>query len=195
MTSYVGSHPKTPITFTNVFCDGEIYDTGNNKDMVVFGTLKEAAKNDAIYYFAANPPDYRATYTGSGLPFANQAQAFENTPNKGKVAIVNGTFEIQLMYPNSYYIGLGTVIVPPSLFLEYETMQGVSRTVTIKLSDGIPYRLLTYPMQNTMARKDAMFYSHGWKLPVRSQEQVLRDSAYPTVNKMHANFWGLKPPL
>lgn len=183
------------VNFTHVFCDGEIYDVGNNKDMVLYGKLKEAVKNNVIYYYAANPPDYRATYTGSGLPFANHQQAFENTPNKGKVNVVNDTFEIQLMYPNSYYVGLGTVLIPPTVFIEYETRQGHTRVIDIKLSDGIPYRLLTYPMQYTMARKDAMFYSHGWKLPVRTQEQVLRDSAYPQFNKMYSNFWGLKPPL
>lgn len=184
-----------PTTFSTVFCDGEIYDTGNNKDIIVYGKIKEAVKDNTIYCFAANPPDYRATYTGSGLPFANQEQAFENTPNKGKVVLVDGSFELQLMFPNSYYVGLGTVLVPPSVFIKYENMEGKERKVSIKLSDGIPYRLLTYPMQYTMARRDPMFYGHGWKLPVRTQEEVLRDSAYPSDNKMAPNFWGLKPPL
>jgi hypothetical protein len=181
--------------FSNVFCEGEIYDTGSNTDMIVYGKLKEFVKNNTIYYLAANPPDYRATYTGSGLPFANQHQAFENTPNKGKVQVIDGTFEIKIMYPNSYYIGLGTVLVPPTLYLEYYNTEGKTRKVSIKLSDGIPYRLLSYPMQNTLPRKDAMFYSFGWQMPVRTQEQVIRDSAYPDKNIMHANFWGLKPPL
>jgi hypothetical protein len=181
--------------FQNVFCDGEIYDTGDNKDIFVYGRIKEVIPSGYIYYVAANPPDYRATFTGSGLPFANQSQAFENTPNKGRVSIINNSFEIQLMYPNSYYVGLGTVIVPPTVYIEYVNSEGKQRNMSIKLSDGIPYRMLSYPMQNTLPRKDAMFYKYGWLMPVRTQEQILRDSAYPDENKMASNFWGLKPPL
>ena len=53
------------------------------------------SENNIIYYSAANPPDYRATYTGSGLPFANQHIAFENSPNKGKSDLLDGNFEIK----------------------------------------------------------------------------------------------------
>ena len=38
-------------------------------------------------------------------------------------------------------------------------------------------------------------YCNSNQLPVRGQEQVLRDGGYPEVNKMPDNFWGLKPPL
>ena len=40
-----------------------------------------------------------------------------------------------------------------------------------------------------------MFYHCGNSLPVRTQEQVLRDSGYPEDNRMPDNFWGLKPPM
>lgn len=180
--------------FTNVFCDGEVYPIKEEQfDMNLVGKIKEKVKDQTIYYIAANPPDYRATYTGSGLPFANQDQAYENTPNKGKVKLMEDTFEIKFMFPNSYYVGLGTVLVPPTIFLEYDNEDGVKRNIKIKLSDGIPYRMLTYPMQYTLPRSDAMFYSFTWDMPVRTQEQILRDAAYPSSNKMAPNFWGLKP--
>jgi hypothetical protein len=182
-------------SFENVFCAGGIYDVGNNKDVTVFGKIKEGVQNNEVYFFAANPPDYRATYTGSGLPYANNDQAFDNTPNKGKITLVDNTFEINLMYPNSYYVGLGTVIVPPTVYLQYKNNEGIKRNLSIKISDGIPYRMLSYPMSYTLPRKDAMFYKWGWGMPVRSQEQILRDSAYPSENKMAENFWGLKPPM
>ena len=38
------------------------------------------------------------------------------------------------------------------------------------------------------------YYCSKTKLPVRTQEQVLRDSGYPEDNKMHDDFWGLRPP-
>lgn len=182
--------------FDTLYCDGLIStDERNNQDIIVFGKIHEKVQGNTIRYVAASPPDYRATFTGSGLPFANQSQAFHNTPNKGVITLIDDTFEVALMYPNSYYIGLGTVIVPPTLYIYYINNEGIERDVKIQLSEGIPYRLLSYPAQQTKPRIDATFYAGGWNLPVRSQEQVLRDSAYPSLNTMDVNFWGLKPPL
>lgn len=179
-------------TFKTMYCDGELLMGPQNvTDLIVFGRIKEPVQDGVIRYVAASPPDYRSTYTGSGLPFANHSQAFDNTPNKGVVSLVDNTFEIKLMFPNSYYIGLGTVMVPPTVFVYYVTNEGVERQVPIQVSEGIPYRSLTYPG----IRKDSMFYSSGWSLPVRTQEQVLRDSGYPNINSMDVNHWGLKPPL
>jgi len=122
--------------------------------------------------------------------------AFDNTPNKGSVKVSPGnSFSIQIKYPNSYYAGLGTVIIPPTLFISFMDNNDVETVVHIPVSKGIPYRLLTYPMQYTKARKDCMFYEGGWELPVRTQEQILLDSAYPSRNRMDDNFWGLKPPM
>ena len=174
-----------------MYCEGEIVQVPSDlNDITVFGRLHETVPEGFIRYVAASPPDYRATYTGSGLPFASHSQAFYNTPNKGIVRLVDNTFEIRLMYPNSYYIGLGTVMVPPTVYIFYQNNEGKTRKVPIQISEGIPYRSLTY----SPIRKDAMFYKWGWSLPVRTQEQVLRDAGYPSYNTMDVNHWGLKPP-
>lgn len=180
------------IRFATSYCDGTIRsDLGDAMDITVFGRINERVHGNVIRYAAASPPDYRATYTGSGLPFANEAQAFYNTPNSGYVTLIDNTFEVKLMYPNSYYVGLGTVIMPPTLYIYYQNTQGEERVVNVKISNGIPYRTLTYPKQ----RDSAVFYSKGWSLPVRTQEQVLRDSGYPATNTMPDDHWGLKPPM
>lgn len=181
------------IQFDTVYCKGEFAPLVDDSlhDFVVVGTVKEQVTDDVIHYIAACPPDYRATYTGSGLPFANQPQAFQGSPNQGSVKLIDGTFEIRLMFPNSYYIGLGTVLVPPTLFIRYVSNEGKDRSVSVNLSEGIPYRTLTYPS----GRKDATFYKGGWEMPVRTQEKVLRDSGYPSKNVVPPNHWGLKPPL
>lgn len=184
--------------FDNVYCTGKFasLDDAEQMDLVVVGRVKEPVRNDIIYYFAAAPPDYRATYTGSGLPFANQSQAFDGSPNIGSVKLIDNNFEIKMMYPNAYYIGLGTVYVPPTVYIRYTNIEGKERTLGIKVSNGIPYRTLTYPNNNgTIPRKDALFYEFGWLMPVRSQEQILRQSAYPDTNEMPVNHWGMKPPL
>lgn len=181
------------MNFENAYCKGAIY-THDNHDMFVMGKITESVKDDTIYYIAANAPDYRATYTGSGLPYANPEQAFDNTPNRGSAKLLSNTFEVKLIFPNSYYKHLGTILIPPTLYVTYKTNDGETRKVDIKLSDGIPFRMLTYPMQFTRARVDASFYGNQ-ELPVRSQEAILRSSSYPDVNKMPSNFWGFKPPL
>lgn len=158
-------------------------------EFTVNGAIQNPVDDNKILYYAASPPDFRTTYTGSGLPFANQEQAFYNTPNKGIIELNNGNFSIQLLYPNSYMVGLGTVTIPPTLYIEYLS-NGKKEEVSIKLSEGLPYRMLTYPSIGR-ARSGPEFYNED--LPIRTQEQILRDSGYPGVNITPDNYWGLKP--
>ena len=60
---------------------------------------------------------------------------------------------------------------------------------TIQIDEGIPFRTLTYPSPPSKnPRTSPMFYHCGKnQLPIRGQEQVLRDSGYPEVNKMPNN--------
>lgn len=163
--------------------------------ITIKGTIYDNVKGQTLEYYAAAPPDFRATYTGSGLPFANPQMAFDGSPNIGVVELSPGNnFTLNILYPNSYYIGLGTVIIPPTVYISYYSLTSQEKKIVpIQISKGIPYRLLTYPMQYTKARKDATFYAGGFELPVRSQEQILRDSAYPSRNEMSSDFWGLRP--
>lgn len=155
-------------------------------DIVVEGMFKKPMQNKRISYIAASPPDLRASYTGSALPFTSPDMALQGTPNRGTVQLDSANaFKITLLMPNSYYAGHGTVLVPPTLYLVCDD----DVTIPIKLEDSIPFRTLTYPQ----ARTSAMFYNTT--LPVRSQEQILRDSAYPQDSfKTPNNFWALKPP-
>jgi hypothetical protein len=182
-------------TFQNQHCTCSI--THESQYHVnVRGIIRDQVKGDKIEFVAAAPPDFRTSFTGSGLPFANSRIAFENTPTSGTAPLgADKTFLFKVQIPNSYYVGLGTVIIPPVVYLLYTTVDDKKVITHVPLSKGIPYRMLTYPMQYTKARKDVSFYAGGWELPVRTQEQVLRDSKYPCVNSMHDNFWGLKPRL
>ena len=147
--------------------------------------------NSRILFWAPNPPTYTSSYTGSGLPYPNPNVAYENTVNRGSVMAENGNFEFRLRYPNAYYIGLGSSYVSPCCHIK---ICGSDQIFTIKLGNGIPFRMLTYPPSyGTVPRKDATFYSGRDKLPVRTQEQILRDSSYPSKNVMPKNFWGLRP--
>ena len=185
--------------FSTLYCHGDITRVENDKDakydIVVSGMIHDAIKDNIVYFLASNPLDRRTSFNGSGFPYANSEQAFEGTPNKGSLQSVAGSFKIPLMFPNSFYTDLGNSLIPPCLFLKWTSLSGEERRTTIKLGDPVPYRFLSYPKEYTMAREDATFYHAHHNLPVRSQEQVFKDSVYPHSNKMYEDYWGLKPAL
>jgi len=163
---------------------------------VVTGKLKfpNFSKKLYIKYNASSPPNYNSNFSGSGLPFPNEEVAFENTPNRGVADVVNGDFSFALKYPNSYYTNMGTVYVAPQvrMLLVDKDNKELSTILTLDLGEGIPFRTLTWPNQRNW-NDGAMFYNNQ-KLPVRSQYQILLDTAYPSTNIMPGNFWGSKFP-
>lgn len=187
--------------FHTAFCMGSIVKRGphSSSDVIVTFTIAEEVDEDIVYYVAAAPAMCTNSMSGSGLPFIDSKQAFDRTPNKGYVLkdARTGTFTIRMSMPNSYYAGLGTLLIKPKVYIYYKTRRGhVKRSTAIQLSRGIPYRSLTYPMNETdVGRKDPMFYSPVLFQRVRSQEQILRDSAYPAQDEMAPDFWGDTPSV
>jgi hypothetical protein len=184
--------------FDKSLCSGVVVNEGSG-NVVVQGTLKEGNADSKIMYFAANPAEeIKQSFSGSGLPFPNPDIAFHNTSNVGAVNAVNGQFTIRLNYPNSYYVGMGSLYIPPHIHLKLCEPGFENKIHSIKLGDGIPYRTLTHPAPPSLNfRVSPLFYNNP-DLPVRSQEQILRDSAYPVYDtippKIPDNFWGLRPP-
>ena len=165
--------------------------TGSIKDL-----LLKVSNTTAIYakYWASNKPTYSESYTGSAIPFPNEKLAFEGTDNKGLIKILNSRFEIVLDYPNSYYSDFGTKYVPPQVNIKFvdENNQDISKVYTIKLGNGVPFRSQSWTKKRDW-RDGPMFY-YNPDLPIRTQEQILIDSAYPCTNQEPDNFWGLTPP-
>ena len=184
--------PSDKSFFDTQFCFGESYRV-NDTDLVINGTLKGISGVNEIKYIASAPANYRTSFPGSGLPFPSAHTAINDTMNKGTTSVgASGNFTIKIKYPNSYYTGLGTVKVPPTVYCKYN-VNGQEKNFQITLGEGIPYRRLTYPIEKR-PRNSATFYEDGWKMPVRTQEQILKDSGYPIYNKESDTFWGLKPP-
>lgn len=158
-------------------------------DIEVTASVDERPDGNTAYYVAAAPPDFRSSFTGSGLPFKDQDQAFYNTPNRGRTAVrADGSFTVKLLMPNSFYDGsFATTVTPPTLFVFYN-VGGDKRRKIIPIGNGVPFRSLTYPNK----RLNASFYDveSPW---VRSQEAILRASAYPCNNEEPSNFWGGRP--
>lgn len=165
-------------------------------DMVLYGKVepnffeKFSKYKIQLKYWASNSPDTRASFSGSGLPFPNEEVAYQNTNNQGTYKLINRNFSLNMIKPNSYYTNQGKVLVKPHINIMFMTgdNKALGKVYKVDIEDYIPYRTLS------MVRKDVMFY-HNAPLPIRTQEQILKDSGYPEETmKEHKNFWGLKPP-
>jgi hypothetical protein len=168
----------------------------SNDSYLVKGDVSTNPMSEQLFvkYSAANPPTYNANFSGSGLPYPTEEIAFENTPNRGAVEVINNKFTISIRYPNSYYINMGTVYVAPHirLILCDKNNKEIGEVQYINLGEGIPFRTLSWPVQRNW-NKGPEFYVNK-DLPVRTQYQILVDSAYPSTNIMPKNFWGVTPP-
>jgi hypothetical protein len=164
-----------------------------NEDEVIKTHIPDKNDNGLLRYIAANPTEHRYSYSGSALPYANYAQAFDNTPNKGEHLIMDGFFTVHIKMPNSFYCSLGKVRVPPTLYIDFLS-HGKRKEYAIALGHGIRNRLLSHPME----RKSPVFYGSLQSLPVRSQNEIIRDSSaqeFSKHNERRAFFWGMKPPV
>lgn len=159
----------------------------------------ERVPDDArIRWMAAAPAVCGAAWAGSGLPHASARSAFEPTPNRGEASVaLDGTATLELpARPGAYYVGLGTVRVPPTVYVAY-TLGGERVQAALPLDGdggGVPpiaFRSLTWPA----TRAGAAFYDVPDRR-VRSQEEMLYASAYPSAvfAREPANFWGARPP-
>ena len=182
--------------FEKKTCQGVII-TSPRGNIEVKGYVNSMTSNPTILFWASNTADRVTSYSGSGLPFANPEQAYENSRNVGAVKANNRKFVFNIEMPNSYYVGLGSLYVPPHIHFKICENGSNNQFHTIKLGEGIPFRTLTYPAPPSKhSRTSPMFYMNRGSdnhFQVRSQEQILRDSGYPTYNEIPDNFWGMKP--
>jgi hypothetical protein len=180
--------------FNQKFCSGsvQIIQRKPEQFVTITGKLKDVyiPPNTYIYYWAANPA-HKNRSSKSALPYANPEQAFDRSPNIGRTQASGYDFSITIEYPSAYYVGLGSVLIDPSIHIKIANRDDFFDT--IQLGEGYPYRTLTYPSDRTQnARENPMFY-HQEKLPIRGQEAILRASAYPSHFKSAPNFWGMRP--
>ena len=74
-----------------------------NKDkLLIKGFVKNHLNYKKKSLIAPNPVDKITSFSGKCLPFPCEAIAFENTPNF-KIIDDNGGFDVEFLYPNSYY--------------------------------------------------------------------------------------------
>jgi hypothetical protein len=185
-----------PQFFKQSFCSGKLYFLDNKTEprVTVKGVISERVNipTDArITYWAANPAQ-RGISPASGYPYANVEQAFDRSPNIGKVPIKDGKFEIDIIYPSAYYSGLGSVLIPPTIHIKIEDSD--QYYASIRLGEEVPFRTLTYPSNSSRNARDSPLFYYNPNLPIRGQEAILRSSAYPSHYHTPNNFWGYRPP-
>ena len=181
------------LVFNKESCEGAISYRGKG-DLVIQGKLKNVSPMSKLFFWAAAPPTFGTSFSGSGMPYSDPLTAYDRTPNKGVIDVQNGNFTITMKYPNAYYIGLGSVYIPPHVNFKIADAGKNDTYFSVQIDDGIPFRMLTYPAPPTKKpRTSAMFYYEPEK-GARTQEDILRASAYPETNTMPDNFWGDRPP-
>jgi hypothetical protein len=181
------------ILFNKDMCQGTISYQGTG-ELVVRGIVKNSTPNTQMYFWAAAPPTKGISFSGSGMPYPSPLVAYDRTPNKGVVSVANGQFQFSLKHPNAYYIGLGSLYIPPHINFKLCSPGQADHYFSVQIDDGIPFRMLTYPAPPTKKpRLNPMFYCEPEK-GARSQEAILKASAYPSSYSMPDNFWGYRPP-
>ena len=178
--------------FSNDVCEGTVLKEGTG-DILVTGSVNSRTNDPLIVFWAANPPTYGTSFSGSGLPFPNPDIAYGKTTNSGVVKAVDRKFSFRIQYPNAYYVGLGSLYIAPHVNVKVCETGMNDRFFSVKIDDGIPFRTLTHPSQGDNPRSSAMFYNVPER-EVRSQEEILKSSSYPETNETPYNFWGNKPP-
>jgi len=167
-----------------------------NGEFTVKGYEENIDSSSTLIYWAANPPTYNGSFTGSGLPFPSAEIAYENSSNRGKVRTTGGHYEFKINFPNSYYTDLGNNFVEPCVHIKIVQPYGKDIVKTIILNNSIPFRTLRHSNgeRSNASRLDNSFYIGRDTLPFRSQEDILRDSGYPPDNTTPVNFWGKSIP-
>lgn len=174
---------------SKLLCEGVVLYKGKG-NYVVKGKLEiNQTSNPIVVFWAPNKPTIGTSFHGSGLPYPNPEIAFESTPNKGAVKTKNGYFEFNVEYPNSFYVtNTGEYLSPRVLIRVCE--KGIKHPVqTIKLGDGIPFRLLNYPPPPLEPKYGTpLFYQkERGKGDPKTQYQLLLSRSYP--KKMPKHFW------
>ena len=157
--------------FSNV-CNDAIIDPGDGEYQLDVNI--DLPDNTVILYWAANPPGYNTSFSGSGIPFPNPNIAFDDTPNKGAVRVMNGKFTVYLHYPNSFYVEFGKDYVPPRIYYS-SCSDPTGEILYVDIHNEIPSR-----RQEVKDPEYPKIIQPSFRLD--TQERILRQGGYPLHN-------------
>ena len=161
------------------------------RDFIRVSIYLETMSDDGfVYYITPAPAETKHSFSGSGLPYSNQEQAFYNPIIGAVKQNSEASAIIECRLPNSYYTEVGNKLIRPYMNLSYYK-DGKKVDTTIDLNLYIPYRSL-YPMIN-----GPMDYAGKFDLPIMNQDKMYRSFAHPEQpmpSASHQSYWGMKPP-
>ena len=135
----------------------------------VRGTARPLPDDMEVRWISAAPPDRRTSFSGSGLPFSSQEQAFHSAPHGVARVDPSGAYEIRLEgVPNSYHVRSSEHPVPPQVTVEW-TSRGRRHLETIGVGRA------TEPSRSL--RASCLDHRASFS-DVRTQEDYLRSSGY-----------------
>lgn len=118
------------------------------------GLIKNLPNYDKVEILAPNSAMSMTNYSGSGLPYPCADVAFDNTPNRQELTVSN--FDVEFVYPNSYYVNGGTTKIKPSIFFSFLYRSSTVPTfIRFELEDILPLKTLTHRTE----RSGPEFYS------------------------------------
>jgi hypothetical protein len=144
----------------------------------------------AVAFEMPMPPDRMTSFDGSGLPFPNAHVAYSPS-QRGVCTYANGKHTLAGAHTPNVYVGDGGVVGAPEAVLRYAS-------AGVPVEEAVPvHGAATVPHRNVVSspfRTGPEFYDHRAKLPVRSQEQILRDGAFGHGSVAAVDYgWGSRP--
>ena len=129
--------------------------------------------------YAAAPINRMTNYSGSGLPFACAAAAFENSPNYTQIP-TDGTINALFLYPNGFNSQDAFSKVPPTIFLKLVPKNGAEPVkISFPLQDPLPLKNIGHRPNH---KYKSLFYAYKDKvLPFASAEQTMINYAAAKV--------------
>jgi hypothetical protein len=143
-----------------------------------------------VAYEMPMPASHITSFAGSGLPFPSASIAY-NPSQRGVCTWQNGGYGFQAgAHPPNRYIDEEGGMQGPECILTYTSSgRPVTETVPVSGAEVVPHRRVTHHPDRTGPH----FYDAG-RLPVRSQEQILRSNGYGREWPAAASSgWGSRP--
>lgn len=137
--------------------------------VTVNGKVSPLPDSMSIDWVAASPPDRITSFSGSGIPFASEQQAFEGAAQSGVACVSEtGHFSVAIIAPNSYHVNSSEVPLSPRLFVFWKSNR-VAHKMSIPIPNAsVPGRSLRDPVTT----RDTAFPD------IQTQESYLRDGGY-----------------
>ncbi|AUF82348.1 hypothetical protein TetV_256 [Tetraselmis virus 1] len=110
----------------------------------ISGKVWPIPENKTVHWIGAKPLELMTSFSGSGMPYANEEQAWHETPLKGSVTVdETGYFEITFdKIPNMYHKDSSEHPLPPQIVLYWEHGGEMYEKAVPLNADPRPYRTL-----------------------------------------------------